>query len=88
MRLLKLFCDELFRNRERERETSFPFSKGRTQEGKFFFVFVCFKNPKLSPQNSFSFFSFLFGVDKKEGNFEGRTSLSLSLSLELLLVLF
>ena len=75
---------------ERERETSFPFYKGRTTEGKFFFCFVCFKNPKLSPQNSFSFFSFLFGVDKKEGNFEGRTSLSLSLSLslELVLVLF
>ena len=75
---------------ERERETSFPLYKGRTQEGKFFFVFVCFKNPKLSPQNSFSFFSFLFSgwTKKREILKEGLLSLSLSLSLELLLVLF
>ena len=70
---------------ERERETSFPFYKGRTQEGKFF-LFLFVSKTLNSLLKTFSPFFLFSWTKKREILKEGL--LSLSLSLELLLLLF
>ena len=72
MRLLKLFCDELFET-ERERERPLSLFQGRTKRRKVFFVFVS-KPGSLSKQ--FLLFLFFLGWTKMRDILKEGLSLS------------